>query len=785
MKRSFLLLAAFILVTAACNQSTIPEKSDILGLASPITLNYDTTEIVMEDFFMNPSGIDSISLDNGLKYEVEGDYEKVIITGEPTQKLTLFTVWMQGDRYDILIRKSEKELVKLTYTPERTVRKVQLKGQMNGWNPSATTLEKVGDSYETQMLMNPGLYEYLFVVDGKEIQDPRNPVTIPNGIGGINSLLTVGDVDASTKPTLMTKEEDGSKITFEAVNAERTYVFWQNTALAMAEGSRDIEVNLPIEARGMKRSFVRALAHNENGFSNDVLIPIEYGKVVTSSTKLGRKDFQAWNMYMILIDRFKDGNPDNTRKVDDPDIDPRVNYYGGDFAGITQTIESGYFNDLGINALWLSPITQNPETAYGFWDQGGVETKFSGYHGYWPISSSKLDDRYGTEEEFKKLIDVAHENGIAVIIDYVANHVHEEHPVYQANKDWATDLYLPDGTENTQKWDEYRLTTWFDTFMPSLDFSKPEVVDTMTDSALFWLENYELDGFRHDATKHIQLAFWRSLTRKVKENVVSQHGQPIYQVGETYGSRELISSYINSGMLDSQFDFSLFDAAQNAFGGDQDFDYLVDQTNESLKYYGNHNVMGYISGNHDKARFISLTSGEVRWDEDPKKAAWTREIADPKAVAYNKLKLLFAWNMTIPGIPVTYYGDEFGMPGAGDPDNRRWMVFEDEQLNEYQKENKNITRKLMQLRNSEMSLLYGDFQFHLVEGDQLVYSRAYFEEQAITILNKSDEEATIEVELREGYNYEEIKNQFGNDFEIEEGVLKITLPANTFEILTI
>ena len=88
-----------------------------------------------------------------------------------------------------------------------------------------------------------------------------------------------------------------------------------------------------------------------------------------------------------------------------------------------------YFSDLGVNTVWLSPITQNPTTPYGQYPN--PPTKFSGYHGYWPISSSKVDFRFGTDDEFKTLVDDAHTKNLNVLVDYVANHVHEEHPVYK------------------------------------------------------------------------------------------------------------------------------------------------------------------------------------------------------------------------------------------------------------------------------------------------------------------------------------------------------------------
>ena len=159
------------------------------------------------------------------------------------------------------------------------------------------------------------------------------------------------------------------------------------------------------------------------------------------------------------------------------------------------------------------------------------------------------------------MITTAHENNKNVLLDYVANHVHLEHPVYQQHPEWATDLYLPDSTLNTEKWDEYRLTTWFDTHLPTLDLENPLVYEAMSDSALYWFENFEIDGFRHDATKHIPEVFWRTLTRKLKQRVMIPENRSIYQIGETYGNAELIGSYVNSGQMDAQFDFNFFDKA--------------------------------------------------------------------------------------------------------------------------------------------------------------------------------------------------------------------------------
>ncbi|MBL4905616.1 MAG: alpha-amylase, partial [Flavobacteriaceae bacterium] len=466
------------------------------------------------------------------------------------------------------------------------------------------------------------------------------------------------------------------------------------------------------------------------------LIPLEKGTIITNVSKLNRTDFHSQIMYFLLVDRFVDGNKKNTKKVNDPEILPKANYYGGDLQGVLDKIKDGYFTDLGINTVWLSPIAQNPEGAFGLWPE--PRTKFSGYHGYWPTSSTKIDHRFGDEKVFKELIAEAHKKGLNVLLDYVANHVHQEHPLYKNHKDWATNLYLPDGTMNTEKWDEHRLTTWFDTFLPTLDFSKKEVVEKMTDSAVFWVTNYKLDGFRHDATKHIQLDFWRTLTKKVKLQVE----RPIYQIGETYGSPDLIRSYVNTGMLDAQFDFNLYDASVQAFANPSyDFKNLANTLQKALDYYGSHHLMGNISGNQDRARFISYASGDVRFDEDAKKAGWTRTIGMSDTKAYNKLAMLQAFNLTTPGIPCIYYGDEYGSIGGNDPDNRKMMKFD---LNVHEQRLKKQITDLVNTRRNSMALQYGSTTIVRADKDVLIIKRQYFDEIATVIFNKSAQEFTFE-----------------------------------------
>jgi glycosidase len=441
-----------------------------------------------------------------------------------------------------------------------------------------------------------------------------------------------------------------------------------------------------------------------------------------------------------MTDRFYDADPSNNRPLNSPDVDYKADWFGGDFVGITKKIEDGYFQKIGINTIWLSPITLNPPGAWGLYLT--PRTKFSGYHGYWPIYMTVVDPRFGTEDELRSLLQTAHNNGMNVILDYAANHVHEDSPFIIGREDWTTSMYLPDGTRNLERWDDHRLTTWFDTFLPKFDFEKEIVSEVLSDSVLFWVENFAFDGFRHDASKHIHERFWRAVTLKIKQRI----DRPIYQIGETYGSPELIKSYVNSGMMDAQFDFNLYDALVTALIDPNGSFFNLNKTLlQSLRIYGYHHLMGNISGNHDRGRFISYAGGALSPREDAKLAGWTREITVGDPIAYKKLQLLQAFILTVPGVPTLYQGDEFGQPGGNDPDNRRWMQFDD--LNNHELETRANVEKLTHLRMNSMPLIYGKYVPLLVEDDVLVFARIYFGEMVIVGLNKSNENRIIEYSL--------------------------------------
>jgi len=789
MKRILFISIAFLLASCGARE-VIPhyaQNSEIRGLASVVQLAGEESEVILGDYFLDVSLIDTIIAPRNFDVLMAADKKTVNLIAQSNSipQLSELKVWANGACYSLLMRKSRKQLVNFTYQPKgKQPKSVQLAGQINDWNPSKTNLEKVDGVWETTLLLNPGKYHYQVVVDGDWILDPANPVIEDNNIGGQNSVLRVGESNPNLLPFIYTKDTKSEKIFIGFENkVDELFVIWENYRLSdnfVSIEDAGATITIPANANGLKRSHIRVWAYNAEGESNDLLIPLEGRRVVTSTAQLNRSDLHTQIMYSLMIDRFYNANPDNDQPVDDPEIHPKANYYGGDIAGITKKITDGYFAELGINTIWVSPITQNPLGAYGLYPE--PRTKFSGYHGYWPISSSKVDFRFGTSDEVHQMLAEAHKRDINIILDYVANHVHQEHPLYQKHPDWATELYLPDGTLNTEKWDEHRLTTWFDTFMPTLDLERPEVYEPMTDSALFWVTQYKFDGFRHDATKHIPEIFWRTLTRKIKENV--EPNRTIYQIGETYGSHELISSYIGSGMLDGQFDFNVFDAATATFGRtDVPFTNLHSKLIEGFSYYGWNNLMGIITGNHDKGRFISYAGGALSFDEDAKKAGWTRHIGVGDEVGYKKLQMLNAFNLTIPGVPTIYQGDEFGQPGGNDPDNRKMMQFDD--LNPQEQQTIEVTKKLTNLRRTNMALNYGTFEPVLVNDKVYAYARTYLGNVVLVVFNNSNVAADIGMELPARFAELSFSSNFDNEFSKSNEKLTVKLDGFSFEVFTV
>ena len=787
MKKLLFFAAAAMLLGACARQSlNLPTDANIgVGLNTLLTLNEGDNTVHTEDFVMQPADIDSVTAsDPSVACLLSAD--KLTLNLHATEAMPQMVdvqIWVGGVPYSVPARKSDKIDFVFTWNPNgQTPKRVQIAGQMNNWVPSLTPdLQRNADGlYAVTLHISPGTYLYQMNIDGDQNHDANNPAKVDNGYGKFNSIMQVDGYE-KLFPVLTTHKIGRGKIDLTYTNeVDEIFAYWQNYRLPhnfVKIENGTISVAIPAEADALERSYLRIWATNTYGVSNDILVPLCHGQVLTDMAQITRTDKHADIIYFMLVDRFKNGNPQNDRPMNRPDVNPKADYQGGDLEGIKQKIDDGYFAQLGVNTLWVSPLNQNPFEPYAY-DAVG-KTKFAGYHGYWPISSSQVDVRFGSNDELKTLVADAHQHDINILLDYVANHVHELHPLYQNHPEFATALILPDGRKNLGLWDEQRLTTWFDVFMPSLDFGNPKVVAMMSDSAVYWVKEFGIDGFRHDACKHVNEEFWRAVTYKLKQ--IDPQGN-FYQIGESYGSPELMASYVNSGMLDGQFDFNVFDEATSAFNGYSGgtLTRLNNILRSSLKIYGAHNLMGYISGNHDKPRFMAMASGDLKVGEDAKASAWTREIGITDSVAYDKLALFHAFNLTIPGVPVIYYGDEIGMTGANDPDCRRMMHFGD--WNAREQHLFDCVSALNHLRRSNAALVYGDFISLATTDSTWVYGRKFFDTEAIVCLNNSASEVTLSV-LLDRLNGENLQAAFGHDFKIEDNTLQIVLPPYGFEVL--
>lgn len=730
MKHLFVLVAVSFLAACTAPEPT-PQRMQAADLATPHVHHGGQSMLVVRDY-----GGGELTLPEGL--QATWNEGAAALSGTPLNQLSVARLTTHRGSVDIPLFKGQKRAITLRIAGFEG-EQVKVKGVFNAWNTEATALEWTGEAWEAPLVLAPGEYAYKLVVNGEEVLDPSNEQTVPNGFGSFNNVLVVpGGEGESPKAIDFLYVSEGALYFSPVPEDQEVLAFFNNREIPVNRLEDALTVAIPAEAQGWERAWVRLYTARNNRQGGDWLIPLKHGQVVTDTKDLDRKDWHTSIMYFAMVDRFYNGNTANDQPVADSTVHPRANYQGGDIEGLRQKLEEGYFDQLHTNTLWISPITENPKDAWGLWNQGGPVSTFSGYHGYWPVSNIRPDARFATPEELHRFLDDAHAKEQNVLLDYVANHVHELHPVYQKHPEWATHKYTKDGRLNTQLWDEERLTTWFDTFMPTLELRNDTVADLMSDSALVWITEYDFDGFRHDATKHIPMNFTRLLTEKIR----GAREDHVYQIGETYGSDELIASYVGSGKVDAQFNFNLYDAAFEAFTQEgATFDRLRKALESSLAYYGHHHLMGNISGNQDKPRFSSMASGHLSMNEDSKLAGWTRDIPEPTERGYRKMAAMHAFNIAVPGIPILYYGDEIALHGGNDPDNRKMMPFN---FTARQQQLYDRIARLNENRANIMALNYGSTTIVQPEAHLLIIVRKYMEQEVRFFFNNSSEDRYLE-----------------------------------------
>ncbi len=700
-----------------------------------------------------------------------------------------------GDGLTLMAKVRPTESIDFSYPAKNELKHVYLMGSFNDWNRTSLPCEPADDGYwNLKLYLRPGRYEYKFVADGAEILDPTNPDSVANGLGGFNSLLSVGE---QNKPlpglfikTSFTKSPGEATIYYkfnpsvqgESGSAAKVWVLFNNELIPGSSwelSGDDLIVQLPDSFTDGLLRICGVDASGELLRENHLLL--QDGVPLMPDTQ--PDDWHFAVIYSLIVDRFFDGDTANNHPVSDADLDPMANFQGGDISGILKKLDEGYFTDLGVSALWISPIIENPQKAYR--EYIPPQRKYTGYHGYWPVKPRSVDARFGTASELKQLTKSAHERQISMLLDFVANHVHEEHPYYKEHRDWFGKLEMPDGTLNLRNWSgETMLTTWFDKFLPSFDYSNSAAVQTVTDDAVLWLREYDFDGFRQDATKHIPHEFWKTLRHKLLSELPDR---TYFQIGESYGSNALINAYVNPGELDSQFNFEIYFAGRREFAGDdQDFRDFDRTVVGNLDYFQPVNLMGTLTSSHDQVRFMGFADGQMAFDENGTERAFS---SPPEVVlhpeSYDKLFMFTAVNLSLPGVPVIYYGEEFGQIGANDPDNRRMMRF-DAALTVEEQALKLKMSTLLHLRRQQPALALGDLRVLYHDEQGAVWLKQYFDERLILLFNNSARLKSFTVPLDDYFTFTQGKSLLDRGMIIPVGNrLTVTLQAYETRIYSI
>lgn len=657
---------------------------------------------------------------------------------------------------------------------------VALVGDFNNWNAAADLLQRTKEGWRLDKAIKKPSIRYKYVVDGNWMPDPGNPSQEADGHGGFNSLLQASDAIGEKEPlTLYVKQVDRAAIKLRAN---------QEMQSAYAEGLLEKGgcVSLPVELdkhtlRVTHKGLVPA------GTLVRVIAVGADGRVAWPAIAFaGKPPKESWRddiIYYAFTDRFKDGNPANTVKVEDPEVDPVANYHGGDFEGVLQALEAGYFESLGVNVIWLAPLNQNPAGAWR--EYLSPFRSYTGYHGYWPIGRYAVEPRFGGEAALRALVDAAHEREVKILADLVLKHVHIENPIRTERPELFGELELSDGSRNLRRWNDNPFTTWFEPFLPAFDFRNPETVDFLLEDAAYWIGNFGLDGYRLDAVKHIRPDFWWRFRTHMRDTFSGAHH---YFVGETFQNREGIAAFVGPNMLDGQFDFPLYDALMECFAlNTTGFVELEAALRESESVYGRNTRMSPLLGNHDKPRFMAYADGDLPDPDeaDEEEVGWSKTLRVDNPMAYEKLKLAMTFLMSIDGVPMLYYGDDIGMTGAGDPDNRRTMRFDGAVSSDERLVREHFS-KLAKARRLHPALYMGSRRSLTVTESKYAYLRAYASDRALVALNLGKESTLFELDLNPEIESGELRDVLsGARLKVCEGKVSFKLEPQSSALFII
>lgn len=793
MKKLIIFLSLILLlIFSGCTPQVDDPINDIIPVVKLLSGNTDS--VLVSDLFYSENYELEFKENQNISLTYLEEKNILILTpDENFEGMTLVDFQLDDVEYSIPTRVEKLQKQTFTFTPQKNYSSISLFGSFNQWNrQNLPMLDEDGDgTYEITLQFEAGTYEYKFYAEGEELLDPNNPEKIPSGVGTENSVLRIEPRHTDEVFLHQVKyDEEANEYIFEYENKDKDIELNKSNIIALINNEEVSPENLSISNSTIKikldddenKKLIRIAITDEGQISNMQYVHTYNGKPIDNN-------YWTWYdgiIYSLMIDRFYDGDPSLNKPVEHDSLHQKANYMGGDLQGVINKLHEGYFDSLGVNIIWISPVYNNPNQAYQ--EYPAPHRYYSGYHGYWPIHHLEVEEKFGSIDKLKELVKTAHDKNIKVLLDFVSNHVHELHPFYRNHPEYFGTLELPDGRLNLRFWDEYRLTTWFEPYLPSFDYlNSDEAVEVMTENAVWWLKSTGADGFRHDAVKHVPNKFWRELTRKIKKEIAVPQNKYVYQIGETFGDYDLVSSYVNNGQLSSQFNFELYNTAQAAFiDPDFSFENLDDEIKKTSEVYGTIHYMGNIMDSHDKNRFMAYTDGDLKLEQwSAIEEGWNNppQVDDP--TSYDKMKLYMAYMNSIPGLPVIYYGSEFGMTGATDPDNRRMMRF-GEELNQYEKETLNDVREIVNLRKENPVLRYGDYYRITADENVFAYTRSYMNNRILVVINKDKNSQNVEINLPTIYSAKTLSSlNSGENIKLENSTANLSMDGVSWEMFLI
>lgn len=496
-------------------------------------------------------------------------------------------------------------------------------------------------------------------------------------------------------------------------------------------------------------------------------------------------------IYLLMPDRFSNGDASN----DDP---PRSRglldrskgrfYHGGDLRGVIARLP--YLKELGVTALWMTPFYDNNDRLNE--RERYDDLPVTDYHGYGATDFYAVDEHLGDMATLRELVDTAHRLGLKVIQDQVANHTGPYHP-------WAQSPPTPTWFNGTEKshlantWQTWTLMDphaapelqratldgWFIDLLPDLNQDDPETRRYLIQNALWWVGMAGFDGVRQDTLPYVPRGFWSAWSAALKR----EHPE-LRIVGEMFDGDPALVSFFQAGSsraagvdtgIDTLFDFPLFYAVRKVFAESGSMRELAKVLAHDRLYTDPRSLLVFL-GLHDVPRFMN-----------------------EKGAMAAGLGQAFAFLATTRGIPLVYYGDEIGIVGAGDPDNRRdfpggWpsdprSAFTAEGRTPEQQAVFEGLQKVLALRAAHPALRRGSLVQLLAEEHAYAFARATDLETVVVAMSNAAVESRVEAEvaslgLTTGTVLEDLLGA-ASPAVVSNGRVRIALPPHGTAILLV